>query len=104
MIGIGVGLIAGVLTGGFGLPVRDAALAFTSGAVLLGVGLPIFNAAGRYVPAARTSLLLLSEIVLAPIWVWLIVDETPSGNTVAGGAVILVALVWVATHPKVAVS
>ena len=104
VIGIGVGLIAGVLTGGFVLPVRDAALAFTSGAVLLGVGLPIFNAAGRHVPAARTSLLLLSEIVLAPIWVWLIVDETPSGNTVVGGAVILVALVWVATHPKVAAS
>ena len=104
VIGIGVGLIAGVLTGGFGLPVRDAALAFTSGAVLLGGGLPRFNAAGRHVPAARTSLLLLSEIVLAPIWVWLIVDETPSGNTAAGGAVILVALVWVATHPKVAAS
>ena len=53
VIGIGVGLIAGVFTGGFVLPVRDAALAFTSGAVLLGVGLPIFNAAGRHVPAAH---------------------------------------------------
>ncbi|SVA00325.1 uncharacterized protein METZ01_LOCUS53179, partial [marine metagenome] len=41
------------------------------------------------------------EIVLAPIWVWLIVDETPAANTVIGGAVILVALVWVATHPKI---
>ena len=104
VIGIGVGLIAGALTGGFDLPVRDVLLAITSGGVLLGVGLPIFNAAGRYVPAARTSLLLLSEIVLAPVWVWLIVDETPSGGTGVGGAVILVALVWVATHPKVAMS
>jgi len=33
--------------------------------------------------------------------VWLIVDETPALNTVIGGLVILVALVWVATHPKV---
>jgi len=103
VIGIGIGLIAGAVTGGFDLPVRDALLGVTSGGVLLGVGLPIFNAAGRHVPAARTSLLLLSEIVLAPIWVWLIVNETPAGNTVVGGAVILVALVWVATHPKVAV-
>ncbi|MEC7916067.1 MAG: DMT family transporter [Actinomycetota bacterium] len=104
VIGIGIGLIAGAVTGGFDLPVRDALLGVTSGGVLLGVGLPIFNAAGRHVPAARTSLLLLSEIVLAPVWVWLVVDETPAGSTVAGGAVILVALVWVATHPKVAVS
>jgi len=104
VIGIGIGLIAGAVTGRFDLPVRDALLGVTSGGVLLGVGLPIFNAAGRHVPAARTSLLLLSEIVLAPVWVWLVVDETPAGSTVAGGAVILVALVWVATHPKVAVS
>ena len=50
-------------------------------------------------PAARTTLLLLSEIVLAPFWVWLIVNETPAGNTVIGGAIILAALIWVAVHP-----
>jgi|TARA_B100000929_G_scaffold179948_1_gene142509 drug/metabolite transporter (DMT)-like permease len=101
LIGMLIGSVAAFASGGFDLPLRDAVLGLTSGGVLLGVGLPIFNAAGRYVPAARTTLLLLSEIVLAPIWVWLIVDETPAGNTVIGGVVILVALVWVATHPKV---
>ncbi len=101
VIGIVVGVIASAATGGFALPVRDAVLALASGGILLGVGLPIFNAAGRHVPAARTSLLLLSEIILAPIWVWLIVSETPAGNTVVGGAVILLALIWVATHPRV---
>lgn len=99
LIGMLIGSVAAFATGGFGLPVRDTVLALASGGVLLGVGLPIFNAAGRHVPAARTSLLLLSEIVLAPFWVWLIVDETPAVNTVIGGVVILVALVWVATHP-----
>ena len=104
VIGIVVGVIASVATGGFALPVRDAILGLVSGGILLGVGLPIFNAAGRHVPAARTSLLLLSEIILAPIWVWLVVSETPAGNTVVGGAVILVALIWVATHPRVQVA
>jgi len=101
VIGIVVGLVASTTTGGFGLPLRDVCLGLVSGGVLLGVGLPIFNAAGRHVPAARTSLLLLSEIVLAPIWVWLVVNEVPAGRTVAGGAVILLALVWVTTHPRV---
>jgi drug/metabolite transporter (DMT)-like permease len=101
LIGMLIGSVAAFATGEFSLPVRDAVLALANGGVLLGVGLPIFNAAGRYVPAARTSLLLLSEIVLAPFWVWLIVDETPGLNTLIGGLVILVALVWVATHPKV---
>ena len=101
VIGIVIGLVASAATGGFALPLRDVCLGLVSGGVLLGVGLPIFNAAGRHVPAARTSLLLLSEIVLAPIWVWLVVNEVPAGRTVAGGAVILLALVWVTTHPRV---
>ena len=99
VIGIVIGTVASFMTGGFALPVTDAVLGFISGGVLLGIGLPIFNAAGRHVPAARTTLLLLSEIVLAPFWVWLIVNETPAGNTVIGGAIILAALIWVAVHP-----
>lgn len=100
VIGLVIGLVASAATDGFALPIQDIFLALISGGILLGVGLPIFNAAGRHVPAARTSLLLLSEIVLAPIWVWLVVNEVPAGKTVAGGAVILLALVWVTTHPK----
>ena len=100
VIGLVIGLVASAVTGGFALPNQDIFLALISGGILLGVGLPIFNAAGRHVPAARTSLLLLSEIVLAPIWVWLVVNEVPAGKTVAGGAVILLALVSVTTHPK----
>ena len=100
VIGLVIGLVASAVTGGFALPIQDIFLALISGGILLGVGLPIFNAAGRHVPAARTSLLLLSEIVLAPIWVWLVVNEVPAGKTVAGGAVILLALIWVTTHPK----
>jgi drug/metabolite transporter (DMT)-like permease len=99
VIGILIGSAAAFMTGGFQLPLRDAMLALVSGGVVIGVGLPIFNLAGRYVPAARASLLLLSEIVLAPFWVWLIVSETPKPNTLIGGLVILVALIWVATHP-----
>ena len=100
VIGLVIGLVASAATGGFALPIQDIFLALISGGILLGVGLPIFNAAGRHVPAARASLLLLSEIVLAPIWVWLVVNEVPAGKTVAGGAVILLALIWVTTHPK----
>ena len=100
VIGLVIGLVASAATGGFALPIQDIFLALISGGILLGVGLPIFNAAGRHVPAARTSLLLLSEIVLAPIWVWLVVNEVPAGKTVAGGAVILLALIWLTTHPK----
>ena len=36
----------------------------------------------------------MSEIVLGPVWVWWAYDETPANATLLGGAVILVAVVW----------
>jgi drug/metabolite transporter (DMT)-like permease len=33
-------------------------------------------------------------VVLAPIWVWLLLNETAERNTLVGGAFILVATLW----------
>ena len=44
-------------------------------------------------PAAQVSLLALTEILLAPIWVWIGFGETPAAFTLAGGAVVLAAVV-----------
>ncbi len=45
----------------------------------------------RYLSALETSLVLLLEPVLSPIWVYLILSETPGSLAIAGGAVILTA-------------
>jgi drug/metabolite transporter, DME family len=34
----------------------------------------------------------MTELALAPIWVWLAVDEVPSGYTLLGGAIIIGAI------------
>lgn len=92
-------LAALAVTGGdVAVSFNDASMGAISG-VLLGSALPLFNAAGKHVPAARTTLLLLTEIVLAPLWVWLFVDETPNASTLGGGVIVLAALGWLATHP-----
>jgi drug/metabolite transporter (DMT)-like permease len=70
----------------------DMALLFVFGAVNLGAGLALFTTGARLIPAAFTALLGTFEPILAPIWVWLIHAEVPSGRTVAGGAVVCVAL------------
>ena len=46
----------------------------------------------RRVPAAEVPLLALTEVVLAPLWVWFWVDETPGRLTLLGGAVVLAAV------------
>lgn len=50
----------------------------------------IFLTAGvRWLPAMETSLLLLVEPVLNPVWAWWLHDERPTGWAMAGGALIL---------------
>ena len=42
--------------------------------------------------AAELNVLSLGEMVLAPIWVWLAFNELPSGPTLLGGVVLLLAI------------
>jgi drug/metabolite transporter (DMT)-like permease len=71
----------------------DAALALGMGVVLLGGGLACFTIGSRTLPAADLALLSMVEVLLAPVWVWLILAETASAGTFVGGAILLAALV-----------
>ena len=71
----------------------DFALAIALGVIQVGAGFILITLGARYVPAAQVPLLTLSETALAPLWVWLLVNETPARNTLIGGAVVLAAVV-----------
>ena len=45
--------------------------------------------APRYISAPEVNLFFLLEVILGPIWVWLIVKEQPSVQTIIGGLVIV---------------
>jgi drug/metabolite transporter (DMT)-like permease len=71
---------------------RDFALLAFFGIGSFGVGFLLFMAGARLIPAAQSSLLGMLETVLGPLWVWLVLDERPGAASLAGGAVILAAL------------
>jgi DME family drug/metabolite transporter len=91
---LGLSLGATVINGGFHANSHDHLLALFAGIFLLGLPLPLFNWANRAVPAPDATLLLMSEVVLAPVWVWIFYEENPSSSTLTGGAVILASVVW----------
>lgn len=62
------------------------------GVFQVGLGLIIFTRGARYLPAAEITLLSLTEIVLGPLWVWLVIREVPGILTVIGGAIVLSAI------------
>jgi len=88
-----VGLLAVAAFEDFDVSLNDAAIGIFAGSALLAIPLSIFNLAQRVVPASESALLLMSEVVLAPLWVWIFVDETPPSTTLIGGAIIFVAVV-----------
>ena len=50
----------------------------------------VFITAGiRHVRALEVSLLLLVEPVLSPVWVWLLLAESPAALAVLGGAIVI---------------
>jgi drug/metabolite transporter (DMT)-like permease len=93
-------VLATALTGAVALPFadpldatsRDLALLAFFGIGSFGVGFLLFMAGARLIPAAQSSLLGMLETVLGPLWVWLMLDERPGAASLAGGAVILAAL------------
>ena len=48
--------------------------------------------APRFITAAEVNLFFLLETILGPIWVWLIIKEQPSLETILGGSVIIITI------------
>ena len=90
---LGSGVIA-LSDTGLGVSGRDLTMAVISGGFAMGLGLPLFNLGHRSVAAARIPLLIMTEVVLAPLWVWIWPGETPDAGTLIGGAVIMSAVAW----------
>ncbi len=57
----------------------------------LGLAYVLLTSAIRHVPALQTSLLLLVEPALNPVWSWLVHREQPGQSAIIAGAVILTA-------------
>lgn len=62
------------------------------GLVNSAVGLALFTLGARLLPAIETALIGSLDAPLAPLWVWLVFNETPSGSTMIGGAIVFVAV------------
>jgi len=85
-------LIAAQMGQTLAVPAPDALWAMAMGAVTLSGGMVLYELGSRVVPAAESALLSNIEVMLAPLWVWLFLNETASPATFLGGAILLVAV------------
>jgi len=61
---------------------------------ILCVAIPfvLVTIAPRFITAAEVNLFFLLETIFGPIWVWLVIKEQPSLETIQGGLVIITAI------------
>ena len=86
------GIFAPPQAGSFAVSAQDMAFLFAFGAINLGLGMAFFAIGARMVPAVYAALLSTFEPLLGPFWVWLAHGEMPSGSAMAGGAIVMAAL------------
>ena len=71
---------------------HDLLLCLLMGGFQAALGFMCLTLSARYILAAEVNLLAMAEVVLGPIWVWLIIGEVPSELTVIGGAIVMAAV------------
>ncbi|MFP6740973.1 MAG: DMT family transporter [Alphaproteobacteria bacterium] len=91
--GLIAAMVAALMVDTFVVPAGNLGRMVVLGVVQIGAGFMLVTIGARYVPAAQVSLLMLSEMVLAPIWVWLAVDEVPAMVTLVGGILVMAAVI-----------
>lgn len=75
------------------IPTREILLALAIGTLLLANGMILCTLGSSVVPAAELALLCMTEIIFAPVWAWLFLAELPTPSVLAGGAVVIFAII-----------
>ena len=68
------------------------------GFVLVPFAFVVLTIAPRFANSAEVQLVYLLESILGPLWVWLVITETPPMNTLIGGSMLLLSVAWFVHH------
>lgn len=85
--------LAVFMVSGEGLQVNAPWWIILNGAIIMPISFFCLANGPRYISGPEVAMFYLLETVLAPVWVWMIFAETPSRNSLIGGAILIVALV-----------
>ena len=71
---------------------RDLIIVPLMGIMCVAIPFVLVTIAPRFIPAAEVNLFFLLETIIGPFWVWMIIKEQPSIETILGGAVIIITI------------
>ncbi len=86
-----------------GLPSAvDLLILAAFGMLTSGLAYMLFLTGSRMIPPTEAGLIALLDVVLGPLWVWLLFAENPGAAALVGGGIVLASLVWYMVGPRAA--
>ena len=82
-----------ILSNSFSFTFHDILMGFLLGVPQLALGFICITIGSRTTPSATIGLLMLSETLFAPIWVWIFLNEVPPISVFLGGVIIILAII-----------
>ena len=82
-----------ILSENFVFTSHDILMGFFLGVPQLAFGFICITIGSRTTPSATIGLLMLTETLFAPIWVWIFLNEIPPLSVLIGGCVIITAII-----------
>jgi len=87
-----VGLFALYFVESFRLLDKDIFIVPLMCVLCVAIPFVLVTIAPRFITAAEVNLFFLLETILGPIWVWLVIQEQPSIQTIQGGLIIILTI------------
>ena len=90
-----------ILSESFVFTSNDILMGFFLGVPQLAFGFICITIGSRTTPSTTIGLLMLTETLFAPVWVWLFLNEIPPISVLIGGIVIILAIIFKSFDKKV---
>jgi len=92
--GVAAAIIGFLIAGQLSISIHDLFLALLAGFFQIGFGFILITVGSQTTPAAIVGVLMLTESVFGPLWVWLFINEVPPTAVLIGGAIIVFSILF----------
>ena len=75
------------------IDLKTLTIVMTMGLLISPISRVLIGNGAIYISASEVSLLMIIETMMAPVWVWIFLNEIPSSYTFIGGSIIITTLI-----------
>jgi len=91
--GLALSMIAFFFCDELAIDFKTLAVVMIMGLLISPISRLLLGNGAKYISASEVSLLMIIETIMAPVWVWIFLNEVPSSYTFIGGSIIVATLI-----------